>query len=200
LKNRRNLVRSGLLCLAFVAIASCSPIPIENIDWVDDGAGFIRFKTNDPERAEQGFVKLYPTATAMPLEVTVKKVLGTVGGGYGLVFYALDEQNFFKVLINVGGLYKITRVIAGGDTVLKDWTDSPALIHGYDAENTLKVTWSGGLFTLLINGVVQTTFPDFSVAGGQSGFYAYVSTVSDEYLPAGQVDIRFKMIPPEPHP
>ena len=137
MKNRRGIVRGMLVGLALLAVASCSPMPIENIDWVDDGSGFIRFRTNDPANAEQGFVKLYPTATAMPLEVTVKKVLGTVGGGFGIVFYALDEQNYFKVLINVGGIYKITRVIAGGDTVLKDWTDlTRTLIHDYNMENT----------------------------------------------------------------
>ena len=189
-----------LLGLALLAVASCSPIPIENIDWVDDGGGFIRFKTNDPERADQRFVKLYPTATAMPLEVTMKKVLGTVGGGYGIVFHALNDKIYWKVLISVTGMYKIARVSGGSDVTPYVWTDSPQLIRDYNKENRIKITYASPIFTLWINDVYQTEFFDEGLTGGPSVFYAYVGTVSDEYLPAGQVDVRFKMTSPEAHP
>ena len=42
-----------------MAICICSPIPIVNIEWVDDGSGFVQFYTNDPAKASQRFVKLY---------------------------------------------------------------------------------------------------------------------------------------------
>jgi hypothetical protein len=200
LKNRRILVESVLVCLVLLIVTACTPTPPENIYWEPDASGFIRFKTDDPTNAQQGFVKLYDTTQKdpmTPVEVTVKKILGSVGGGFGIVFCALDEQNYFKVLINVAGTYMISRVIAGGDTVLKDWTDLPALLHDYNKENTIKVTYVdvGSKFELVINGALPVTFSASGLTGGRSGFFAWVSTVENEY-PAGWVDVRFKMVTP----
>jgi hypothetical protein len=199
LKNRTVLVQSFLVCLILLGLATCTPTPPENIYWEPDGSGFIRFRTDDPTNAEQGFVKLYDSTQedpmTTPVKVTVKKILGSVGGGFGVVFCALDDQNYLKVLINVAGTYKISRVIAGGDNTLKDWTDSPELFHDYRMENTIEVRHAGSMLTLFINDVSQTTFPDFGLTGGRSGFYAFVSTVDNEY-PMGWVDVRFKMITP----
>ncbi len=201
MKNRRILIESALVCLVLLSVAACKPTPPENIYWEPDGSGFIRFRTDDPLNAEQGFVKLYDTTAEdpmiTPVEVTVKKVLGSVGGGFGVVFCALNDQNYFKLLIDIAGMYKISRVIAGGDTTLKDWTASSALLHDYNMENTIKITHESGLFHLYINDnpVEVTSFPDFSVTGGQSGFYAYVSSSANEYE-LGWADVRFKMITP----
>jgi hypothetical protein len=200
LKNRRILVESVLVCLVLLSVTACTPTPPENIYWEPDGSGFIRFRTDDPRNADQGFMKLYDTTQedpmTTPVEVTVKKILGSVGGGFGVVFCALNDQNYFKVLISIAGTFKISRVIAGGDNILRDWTDSPQLLHDYNMENTIKITNPGdGLFYLYINGVEQTNFSDYTVTGGQSGFFAHVSTAENEYE-QGWVDVRFKMIPP----
>ena len=201
MKNRRILIESVLVCLVLLGLAACTPTPPENIYWEPDGSGFIRFRTDDPANAAQGFVKLYPLTQedpmTTPVEVTVKKILGSVGGGFGVVFCALDEQNYFKVLITVGKMYKITRVIAGGDTLLKDWTRSTDLMADWGYENTLKITHGGGMFNLSFNAGTEPpiTFPDSGVAKGQSGFYAYVSTAANEYE-NGWVDVRFKMFTP----
>ena len=57
-----------------------------------------------------------------PVEVIAKKILGSAGGGFGVVFCALNDQNYFKVLINLAGMYKISRVIAGEQNkILRDW-------------------------------------------------------------------------------
>ena len=200
MKNRRTLIKSILVCLVLLGVVTCSPIPIETIEWQPDGNGFIQYKTNDPANAVQGFAKLYDlTANLMPVEVTAKRVLGSDGGGFGVVFNASDDQNYLKVLINVQGMYKIERVIAGGDyDTLKDWTYSSALKLYHDVENTIKITWAASpdLFTLVFNDSPPITISDSLVVGAQSGFYAYVSTIGNEYLPAGQVDVRFKMVTP----
>lgn len=199
MKNRRTLIESVLVCLVLLGVVACSPTPPENIYWEPDGSGFIRFRTDDQANAEQGFLKLYDSTQedpmTTPVEVTVKKILGSVGGGFGIVFCAENDQNYFKVLINVAGTYKIARVSAGYSSDITAWIDSPDLWHGYNNGNTIKVTHAGSLFTLYINDFEQTNFLDSGFGGGKSGFYAYVSTVDDEY-PVGWVDVRFKMISP----
>ena len=197
-----------LLSLGLLVMNSCTPVPISTILWEPDGNGFIQFQTNDPANAEQGFVELYddtnqtPTMT-QPVEVTVKKILGYDAAGFGFVFCAIDEDNYYKVLIHVGRMYRVSVVVAGSEIiVLKGWTYNSTLNADYEGENTIKVTWDGAKFHLFFNnGAEVTTFPAYpGMTLGKSGFFASVSTVANEYLPAGQVDIRFKMLQPAPHP
>ena len=198
-----------LLSLGLLVLNSCTPVPISTILWEPDGNGFIQFQTNDPANAEQGFVELYddtdqtPTMTK-PVEVTVKKILGYDAAGFGFVFCAIDEKNYYKVLIHVGRMYRVSVVVGGSELYkLKEWTYDPNLKADYEAENTIKVTIDGSVFRFFINNSLEvTTFPSnlLGTTEGKSGFFAWVSTVANEYLPAGQVDIRFKMLQPALHP
>jgi hypothetical protein len=205
LKIRGILVESVLVCLVLLSVAACTPTPPENIYWEPDGSGFIRFRTDDPANADQGFLTLYddtdePTMTT-DVVVTAKKILGSVGGGFGVVFCAVNEQNYFMVLINIGGEYKIVRISAGQSAYDTDWIFSPDLHRGLQAENTIKVTHAVSLFSLYFNDslLAETSLLDSGFGGGKSGFFAYVSTAENEYQ-EGWVDVRFKMTSPKPHP
>jgi hypothetical protein len=200
LKNRRILVESVLVCLVLLIVTACTPTPPENIYWEPDGSGFIRFRTDDPLNADQGFVKLYDTTLedtmTTPVKVTVKKILGSVRGGFGVVFCALNDQNYLSVLIDVGGQYCIRKVRAGGASGINVWGPSDQLQHGYNTENTIKITRSVvGVFDIYIDDVWQTNFSDSDFSGGKSGFFAGVGPASDEYE-KGWVDVRFKMVTP----
>ena len=197
-----------LLSLGLLVMNSCTPVPISTILWEPDGQGFIQFQTNDPANAEQGFVELYddtiqtPTMT-QPVEVTMKKILGYDAAGFGFVFCAFDENRYYKVLINVGRMYRVSVVVAGSELIKPlYWTYDSNLNANYDGENTIKVTWDGvDEFHLFFNNAEVTTIPAFlGMTEGKSGFFASVSSVANEYLPAGQVDIRFKMLQPALHP
>jgi len=199
-----------LLCLVVVVLNSCTPIPIVTIEWQEDGNGFIQFQTNDPENASQGFHILYsstdynPMTILEPVEVIVNKVVGSVGGGYGIVFCAFDDQNYYKILISRAGVYKISKVIGGTDNVIREW-DYPVnatIYSGLDKPNKIQVARQhpAGSFTVSLNNVQEPTFVDTTLIGGRSGFYVNVSDVSSEYFPASMVDVRFQMLSPDTIP
>lgn len=197
-----------LLSLGLLVLNSCTPVPISTILWEPDGQGFIQFQTNDPANAEQGFVRLYDDTDqnpmSQPVEVTIKKILGYDAAGFGFVFCAIDENNYYKVLIHIGRMYRVSVVVGGSELYeLKKWTYDRNLKADYEAENTIKVTIDGSVFRFFINNSPEvTTFPSnlLGTTEGKSGFFASVSSVANEYLPAGQVDIRFKMLQPALHP
>jgi len=189
-----------LLILGIAVLNSCTPTPIVTILWEDDGNGFIQFQTNDPDNENQAFMKLYPSTIENPLvllEVTVKKVSGAAGAGYGIAFCAFDDQNYYMVLINIGGEYRIAKVVFGNlYNLTTDWITSSHLITDYNSVNTLRITKLGIRYTLNINGADENFFDDTSFTGGQSGFVVYVATKGLEYFPAGVVDVHFQMTSP----
>ena len=100
-------------------------------------------------------------------------------------------------------MYRVSVVVAGSELIKPlYWTYDSNLNANYDGENTIKVTWDGvDEFHLFFNNAEVTTIPAFlGMTEGKSGFFASVSSVANEYLPAGQVDIRFKMLQPALHP
>jgi hypothetical protein len=209
-KKWRIVIKGLLFCLAIAGIASCEPTPLVTIEWEPDGNGFIQYQTNDPANASQGFHILYPSTDhvpmtlSFPVEVIVKKVVGSVGGGYGIVFCAVGDQNYYKILISRAGVFKITKVVAGSDNVIRDW-DYPAVANlepGINTNNKIKVTRTdpAGIFTVYFNDVQETTFVDTTFSGGQSGFCVFVADKITEYFPTSTVDVRFQMLNPDTIP
>ena len=210
MKTVRFVVAGILLGLGMLVLNSCVPTPLVTIEWEPDGNGFIQYQTNDPANASQEFHILYPSTDHVPMtllfpvEVTVKKVVGSVGGGYGIVFCAVDDQNYYKILISRAGTFAIILVVDGSDNPIRKW-DYPAIatLHpGYNTENTIRVTRTDpvGSFNVYFNNVWEDTFQDTLVSGGKSGFYVHVSDKITEYFPASMVDVRFKMLYPEEIP
>lgn len=196
-----------LLVLGMVVLNSCTPTPLVTILWEDDGNGFIQFQTNDPANADQVFLKLYPTTydpIVDPVEVTVKKISGAERSSFGVVFCASDPQNYWAVIITVRREYKIIKVTGGG--VFSPFGDAfvphSALNLDYNSENVIRITKSGPTFALFFNSTPTpiTTFDDLGSAVGKNGFFVYVATARDEYLPAGVVDVRYKMTLPDSIP
>lgn len=209
MKNWRIVIKGLLLCIVLLAVTSCEPTPLVTIEWEPDESGlFIQFQTNDPANASQKFVKLYPATDFNPMtevEVTVKKNFGLDINGFGIVFCASDDQQYYyKVAITVNRRYTITKVVAGYETTVAAWAYTNRLDFGYGKINTIKVTRTvpavgDPYFTLFFNTQLERDRIEEGSAlftRGQSGFYAYVGSVLEEYLPAAQVDVRFQMTSP----
>ena len=212
-KKWRIVIKGILFCLAILVIASCIPTPIVTILWEPDGNGFIQFQTNDEANASQGFLKLYPATDhgsmdlSFPLDVMVKKVLGSKGAAYGIVFCAANDQNYYQILIKTTAEYKISRIVPGGESKLQDWGYSNYLVAGYNKPNEITVDWtdpgtpSSTYFTVAFNGHTEYTSPiGLAFPGGQSGFVVYVNDALTEYFPTSNVDVRFQMLNPDTIP
>ena len=211
MKTVRIAMAGILLGLGIVLLNSCAPTPLVTIEWEEDGGmpPFIQFQTNDPANASQTFLKLYPSTDhgsmgmSYPLEVIAKKVLGSIGASYGIVFCATSDQNYFKIVIRTTAEYSISQVVPGGESFLRDWRYSNYLNAGWNRQNRIKVEWIDGAtdhFTVAFNGVTEYVSPDYIFPGGQSGFFASVSDALTEYFPTSTVDVRFRMLTPDTIP
>ena len=178
--------------------------PYETISWQDDGTGYIRWYTNDPQYiSDIGYSEweFYdPVQTPMTsVEVEVKKVSGDPYMGYGIVFCLQDGTNYLTVNIDTLGFYRIAKYSNGSSTDIVSWMSSDYLFQGYGVKNTIQVDYNStnAQFTLSFNGSSATTFKDTSAtpfSDGRSGFLIGVSDT--ENFPDEPVDVRFRRLQP----
>lgn len=99
--------------------------------------------------------------------------------GSGLVFWAKDYNEYYALMVNVGGFFAVQRGVAGRSLLPVAWRQSDALKKGEGAENQFKVVTKGNKATIFINGkeVVSLsgqppqggTLIGFKVASGPEG-------------------------------
>jgi hypothetical protein len=180
---------------------------VTRILWQDDGAGFVRFASNDTN--DCGYLFTHPIGSSFApmysVEIQVKKMTGSSHNSYGNVFCYQDQNNYYRVGITVNGYYIINKKVAGttsynigGSTWYatnpSSWPNSSNLITGFGNTNNIKiVNAGGGVFDIYFNGIYETSFTDTTFTGGYNGYSASVGTVSQESFPTPE-DVRAKLI------
>jgi hypothetical protein len=177
---------------------------INTIFWEPDANGYTQFYTNDSRYLGVDgwtFWKWDDSVTQTPMqhvETQVKKISGSSGMGYGVIFCFQDSNNFFMLAIDTHQNYMIGKVVAGALTGIVDWSLSSNLNPGYDIINKVKVQKTGThTFTFYFNDQQEDTFTDSNTPFFTGGKYGVVVSISpNEDFPDTPVDVRFKQLAP----
>jgi hypothetical protein len=204
LKTRLRFLALAAAAFSLALIVSCSGgaggPSVETISWKSDGYGFIQYSTNDSAKLNYSMGCTYSSTNSAPSVVTatVKKISGASTYGYGVLFAVTDTNNRYRVMIDCTGYYRVDMISAGYTYAFQDWTYDEAIHAGYDAQNTIAVTYSAPNYSVAINGTHMVSFPADGTVGtsGYSGFYLSVGTSVEEDFPDTPVDVRFKMTAP----
>ncbi|MBP7096796.1 MAG: hypothetical protein KBC36_12020 [Spirochaetia bacterium] len=192
------------LSIAVFSASSCDPnVFVETVAWGDEGDGFLTYRTNDPEELDRSAWRLdgYVQAeVGYTVEAKVRKVSGSPTTGYGIVFCAQDDDNFYRVLVNVNGRFNVYKRVAGTWSQISGWEDSPALNEGYGVDNTIKVARDGDVLRLYFNGTSVGIFNPAEFKGGQAGFYAGIGSRDSETFPQIFSETKFTQTLPVPIP
>ena len=189
-----------MLLTAFFALLGCNNgttnLDVETIRWDQkDNDGFFRFYTNDSQNYGRPFAALSDQVNnSATYEIECKKVSGHQEIAYGLVFGAVDYENFYSLNISTTGYYTLSKRNSSNLMPIKEWERSDKLLTGYNKLNNLKVVKAGSRYTVFINGTEVHQFTDSSINGNKIGFFAWVGDESDESFPNKPVDIRFREV------
>ena len=113
------------------------------------------------------------------IEARVRLVEDNVADArYGIWFDYQDDYNFIYFGISNAGEYRVAVVVRNSNRVeVQDWTPHPAILRGA-ATNTLTIeAYSGGDYTLSVNGEQLLTFKDQTFSGGSIAFFCYAESV-----------------------
>jgi hypothetical protein len=111
----------------------------------------------------------------------------------GLLFRVRDGRNYYLFEVDCDGRYRVSKVIEGALTPLKDWTAAAALGPGSGAANELAVRAEGARLTLAANGERLVEVEDDTFAEGALGLY--VGSDPSSGLTARFDDLRVWVIP-----
>jgi hypothetical protein len=98
----------------------------------------------------------------------ISSVTGARGWQAGLVFRYQDANNYYQVLINQNGAWRMIRVSNGEVTILRNWNVHPAIAQGSDSFD-LGVLVNGTGFDVFYDGQYIGTESDSELQGGQVG-------------------------------
>jgi hypothetical protein len=204
--------------IILLAVSACSKgedsapaaATVQTIAWQTDADGFLQFSTNDTARYSTSSRHTNNTiqSTMTSVEAQLKRVSGSSGTGYGIIFCYQDAGDFYRIIITETGYYRIDKKISGttycysggtwSTTSPSPWPSSSHLNTGFGNTNDIKVVNMGsGNFYVYFNGVYETSFNDTTFTGGDSGYDASVSDASREDFPSTPADMRFKQIDPD---
>ena len=91
---------------------------------------------------------------------------------YGLLFRLKDSGNYYQFEVDCDGRYRLSKVVNGALTPLKDWTTSEAINRKDGATNELSVRAEGETVEVFANGQPLFQTQDKTYAGGGFGLYA----------------------------
>ncbi len=173
--------------------------PIESIEWDPDESGFLRYKTNDPTKLNTGqFIRFGSSFESImnTVEVSLKKLSGNAGYGFGVIFCSPDSHDFCRVLISTNGHYLVSKKVAGTYYPMQEWADAP-LNTGLGAENVIKVEYDALHYEYIVffNGVSTYRCSDTFISPEKvcAGFYVSIGSATEEDFPDASVDVRFRM-------
>ena len=218
----RRLFGVSLLLILIGLIAGCgggsgssnqgsNNLPVETRQWVNDGAGFVQFYTNDVHMYHQFvWAESLSSITMGTVTAEVKKVSGNSIYGYGILFCiqtSPDEyiHNYYQLTIFIDGTYNLIKVVDDKATSIipiipvegeyPNYVSSINLNKEYDKINTISVTRNTDeTFTISFNGHTEDTFTDSSFQSGMYGFHLAVGESYEENFPNTPVDVRFRLI------
>ncbi|MCX5848739.1 MAG: hypothetical protein NTW65_04760 [Deltaproteobacteria bacterium] len=212
------LILTALILFLITACLSCSSgsnddaatTTTTTIAWQPDADGFLQYSTNDTALYSTSHYHTNNTiqTTMTAVEAQVKRISGSATTGYGIAFCYQDVDNFYQIVIVNSGHYLISKKVSGiyyyydsglwVTTNPSSWPSSSQLNAGFDTINNIKVVNAGGgVFDVYFNGLYETSFTDTTFTGGDSGYFAYVSSSLLENFPSTPADMRFKQIDPD---
>ncbi|MDQ7024448.1 MAG: PPC domain-containing protein [Anaerolineae bacterium] len=114
-------------------------------------------------------VGVRPTSPVYAFQARFMRVSGGQGWRVGLLFQYEDALNYYAVLLNHNGAWRMLRVQAGEETILRDWGTHPA-IRPSATEFTLGVLVNGTGYDIFYNEQFIGTQVDAALSDGQVGF------------------------------
>jgi len=90
---------------------------------------------------------------------------------YGLLFRLSDDANYYQLDVDCDGRYRLSKVVGGTLTALKDWTASDA-IHSGGLVNELGVRAFGPALEVFASGQSLFTVSDSTFSDGGFGLIA----------------------------
>ncbi len=123
------------------------------------------------------------------LEVDAEVITSLLDGSYGVVFRALDADNFYLFRISPRGTFSFAKKAGGEWTTVIDWTASDAIDTAEGTANRLSVLAEGDELAFLVNDVVVAQAVDADLSEGQAGLAAGVYDESGLEIAFDNVDI-----------
>ncbi len=107
-------------------------------------------------------------------EADVTQLAGPPESSYGLIFRAVDGQQFYRFDITGNGQFIVERHNSDGTwtRLVQEWTPASALNQGLNVTNRLRVLASGQTLTFYANDVLLTQVNDATYASGAVGLDA----------------------------
>jgi hypothetical protein len=172
--NRTSAIFLGLLLSIFLfsceSSSGVSVAPdIATLSWVDDGNGFIQYKTNDVAYCGK-YYKSSQTFDLSTEEVVGKKISGAQGYGYGVIFMYSDSNNYYRLQVLPIGKYAVVEYLNGVLSTLVNWTDSTSINQGLNVSNTIRIDKSGNTYTIFINNNSVVSYDASDLTSGNSYF------------------------------
>lgn len=173
-------------------------------DWRDYDDGQLAATFNEGAlRLTVNAVDKLPYSLARPhfgdfdLRVTARAVDGPLNNGFGVIFRAQDQNNYYLFLVSSDGYYTVERTVNGDDKVLSVWIPSEVVNQGFDVANDLRVVARGDQFQFFVNDQpvalcipddpnAESTYNDLTgeCLGGQM-----LTTLVDANIPAGPLGV-----------
>jgi hypothetical protein len=97
---------------------------------------------------------------------------GSLENSFGVLFRVQDYDQFYSFQIGGHGHYLVEKVDGDEYTLLKDWTESPAIMFEEGAVNEMTVVANGSTYSLYVNDVELFSFTDDRFRGGSIGLLA----------------------------
>ena len=108
------------------------------------------------------------------LDADVEVITSPPDGNYGVIFRALDSDNFYLFRISPRGTFSLMKKVGGEWTVLTEWTLSDAIDTEEGAVNRLSVFAEGPQLAVLVNDEIVAQAVDEDLTEGQVGLAAGV--------------------------
>ena len=171
-----------------------SDLPPKTVNWDLGTDGFYQMYTNESRYYNYIFGVSFNNNNSNKniYEIEIKKISGARNRAFGMMFGAVDFENYYFIDITVNGLYYIGKCVNDSYTIIQGVADSSRLHTGFNALNTIRVTKSGSNFQVSFNGSYVAEFTDSSITGSKIGAQVWIGTSEEESFPNTPVEVRFR--------
>jgi hypothetical protein len=103
------------------------------------------------------------------LEVDARQVNGDLSNSYGVLFRMQDPTRFYRFELTGDGKYMFERRNEDGSWTrfVQDWTESPAIEQGFNANNRLRIEAIGPMIAIFVNDTLLQQVTDDGYGSGQ---------------------------------
>jgi hypothetical protein len=112
-----------------------------------------------------------PAVQDYALEAEIELLESDPDGYFGLVGRCLDQDNYYLFEVTADGNFRVEKKHAGAWQALAAWAESPHLITGDGAVNTLRVQCAGPELAFFANGQQLIQVKDGDLSAGAAGLF-----------------------------